>query len=129
MVVQKDDWLLRFLKLRLVVNGMHIYNLKQGKPVVVTMPTNPARIVVTDGFHITPPVQVLYTPQRVKRFAIACIIENDVLIGGGIFMLLVFFMGLTSGLLFLRLLSALPVLYLLYLYYIKRKEFIRIRPV
>lgn len=128
-MVQKDHWLLRFLPLRLVVNGMHIYTLQKGKPVVVAMPTNPARIVVTDGLHITAPVQVVYTPQRVKRFAISCIIENDVLIGGGIFMMMVFFMGLTSGLVFLWLISVSPVLYLLFLYYIKRKEFIRIRPV
>ena len=119
--------LLRFLKLRLVVNGMHIYSLQKGRPIVVTMPTNPARIVVTDGYHITGPVQITYSPQQKHYFTIACVIENDVLVGGGIFMTLLFFMGLSSGLLFLQILSMAPIFYLLFLYYIKRKEFIQIR--
>jgi len=108
---------------------MHIYPLKKGKPVVVTVPTNPARLVVTDGFHITAPVQINYAPQRTRYFAIACIVENDVLIGGAIFMMMLFFMGLSSGLVVLWLFSVAPLLYLLFLYYIKRREFIRIRPV
>ena len=107
---------------------MHIYTLRKGKPVVVTMPTNPAKIVVTDGFHITTPVQIKYTPQCKHFYTIACIIENDVLVGGAIFMLLLFFMGLSSGFIFLLLLSVAPVFYLLFLYYIKRKEFIQIKP-
>lgn len=106
---------------------MHIYSLQKGQPIVVTMPTNPARIVVTDGFHITGPVQITYTPQRKHYFTIACVIENDVLVGGGIFMTLLFFMGLSSGLLLLQLLSMAPIFYLLFLYYVKRKEFIQIR--
>lgn len=106
---------------------MHIYALQKGQPIVVTMPTNPARIVVTDGYHITGPIQISYSPQRTHYFTIACVIENDVLVGGAIFMTLLFFMGLSSGLLVLQLFSMAPILYLLFLYYIKRKEFIQIR--
>ena len=94
---------------------------------VVNVPTNPARIVVTDGFHITAPVQVTYSPKRTRFFTIACVVENDALVGGGIFMTMVFFMGLTSGILLLWLLSVAPVVFLLFLYYVKRREFIRIR--
>ena len=106
---------------------MHIYSLQKGQPIVVTMPTNPARIVVTDGYHITGPIQITYSPQQKHYFTIACVVENDVLVGGGIFMTLLFFMGLSSGLLILQLLSMTPILCLLFLYYIKRKEFIQIR--
>lgn len=106
---------------------MHIYPLKKGKPVVVNVPTNPARLVVSDGFHITAPVQVSYTPQRVTYFTIACVVENDVLVGGAVIMLLLFFMGLSSGYVILWLMSITPALYLLFLYYVKRREFIRIR--
>lgn len=106
---------------------MHIYPLETGKPVVITMPTNPSRIVVTDGFHITAPYQITYSPQRVRRFTIACVVENDVLVGGAVFMVLLFFMGLTSGLLLLWLLSIAPLFCLLFFYYIRRREFIQIR--
>lgn len=125
--MQKNQVLLHFLKLRLVVNGIHIYNLRKGKPVVVTMPTNPARIVVTDGFHVTAPIQITYTPQRSHNFVIACAVENDGLIGGGIFTTLLFSMGLSSGYFLLFFFSIIPILYLLFLYYIKRRDFIRIR--
>lgn len=128
MVVQKNHLLLRFLTLRVVVNGMHIYPLKKGKPVVVTMPTNPARIVVTDGFHITKPVQISYSPKRTHFFTIACIVEDDVLIGCVVLMTLLFFMGLSSGIILLWVLSVAPILFFLFFYYVKRKEFIRIRP-
>lgn len=106
---------------------MYIYALQKGRPIVVNMPTNPSRIVVTDGFHVTGPIQIAYTPQRKHYFTVACIVENDVLVGGGVGMLLLFFMGLTSGYITLLLLSISPVLYLLFLYYIRRQEFIQIR--
>lgn len=120
--------LLRFLKLRLVVNGMHIYPLRKNNPVLITMPTNPSRIVVTDGFHITRPLE-LKCRQQVSYFTIVCAIDNDVLVGGLIFMLMFFAMGATSGVWLLQFFSMLPIGYILFLYYIRRKEFIRILPV
>ena len=84
MVVQKNHLLLKFLKLRLVVNGMHIYHLHRNQPVLVRIPTNPSRIVVTDGFHITQPVELRHR-QRTDYFDIVCAVDNDVLAGGFIF--------------------------------------------
>ncbi|MDQ6608810.1 MAG: hypothetical protein M3Y85_03215 [Bacteroidota bacterium] len=120
--------MLRFLKLRLIVNGMHIYSLMQNRPIVVNLQTAPSKLVVTDGFHITAPVQVTYSPKRTYHFTIACIVEDDVLVGGSVFMLILFCMGFSSGFIILQLLSFAPIFYLLFLYYIKRKEFIQIRP-
>lgn len=119
--------MLRFLKLRLVVNGMHIYPLRKNRPVLITIPTNPSRIVVTDGFHITNPVELEHR-QRTGYFNIVCAIDNDGLVGAAIFMLMFFAMGATSGVLALQLFSMLPLIYILFLYYIRRNEFIQIRP-
>ena len=127
MVVQKNHVLLRFLKLRLVVNGMQIYHLRKNKPVLINMNTSPSRIVVTDGFHITAPLVLPYR-QRIAHFNIVCAVDNDVLVGGLIFMLMFFAMGATSGVLVLQIFSMLPVFYILFLYYIKKQEFIQIRP-
>jgi hypothetical protein len=126
-VVQKNHLLLRFAPLRLVVNGMQIYPLRKNKPVLITMNTTPSRIVVTDGFHITQPLELKYN-QRAGRFDIVCAVDNDVLVGGLIFMLMFFAMGATSGVLLLQFFSFLPLGYILFLYYIRRKEFIQIRP-
>ena len=116
------------MKLRVVINGHYIYNLVKNKPIVIDMPTNPTRMVVTDGFHITPPMDLTYTVRPVRYFTVACIVEDAQLLVGFILTLIIYFMGLTSGLLFLRVLSMVPIFYLLFIYYINQKEFIRIRP-
>jgi hypothetical protein len=121
--------LLRFLKLRLVVNDMNIYSLRQNKPVVVHLPENPSKVVVTDGYHITPPVKIPHLKKERHYYIVACAIENDALIGCGICMLLLFSMGASSDTLVLEILSLFPIAYILYLYYINRKEFIKIRAI
>ena len=64
------------MKLRVVINGHYIYNLVKNKPIVIDMPTNPTRMVVTDGFHITPPIDLTYTVRPVRYFTVACIVED-----------------------------------------------------
>jgi hypothetical protein len=118
-----------------VINGHQIYNLVRNQPIVIDMPTNPtrmvitARMVITDGYHITPPLELVYTVKPVRYFTIACAIEDAQLLVGFIMTMIVYAMGLTSGILFLQLLSTVPVFYFLFIYYIRREAFIRIRPV
>lgn len=118
-----------FLKLRLIVNGTYIYSLVKNKPIIVSIPTNPSKIVVTDGFHITKPLELTYSHTRTYYFQIVCGIENDQLLVGTIIGALVYMMGATSGMILLQILSVSPVIYFLFLYYINRKEFIQIRAV
>jgi hypothetical protein len=111
-----------------VVNGHYIYSLVKNRPIVIDMPTNPSRVVVTDGFHITKPLELTYSPKRTHFFKIVCVIEDEQLIVGLIMIALLYAMGSTSGMILLQLLSMAPVIYFLFLYYINRKEFIQIRP-
>ena len=127
-MVQKNQFLLRFLKLRVVVNGNYIYPLARNKPVVIDMPTNPSKLVVTDGFHITKPIEITYTQKYTRYFKIACSIEDDQLIIGLVIIGLLYAMGATSGMVFLQVLSIAPVFYFIFLYYVNRKEFIQLRP-
>lgn len=120
--------LLRLLKLRLVVNGHYIYALVRNKPIVIDMPTNPSKLVVTDGFHITPALTLTYTPRKKHYFKIVCAIEDGQLLAGLVLVFILYAMGFTSGIFFLEFLSIIPFLYFIFLYYIKRKEFIRIQP-
>ncbi|HEU4470136.1 MAG TPA: hypothetical protein VFR58_03555 [Flavisolibacter sp.] len=128
-MLQKNHLLLRFLKLKVVVNGHYIYALAKNKPIVIDMPTNPARLVVTDGFHITKPLELAYSPRHTHFYRIACAIEDDQLLVGFLIIILVYAMGATSGMILLQLLSMVPIFYFLFIYYINRKEFIRIHPV
>lgn len=121
--------MLRLLKLKAIVDGNHIYILVRGKPIVITAQSNPSKLVVTDGFHITKPVVVRHGRQRPKYFRVVCAIENEQLIIGTIITGVVYAMGYTSGIIFLKLLSTAPIIYFLFLYYINRKEFIKIEQV
>lgn len=112
-----------------MINGHIIYDLEKNRPVVIEMPTNPTRLVITDGFHITPPAELIYTVKPVRYFTVDCVVEDAQLLAGFVITLIVYFMGLTSGLLFLRALSLVPVLYLLFIYYFNRKMFIRVRQI
>lgn len=64
------------------------------------MPTNPTKLVVTDGFHITSPTNVTYSKNYTRYFTIVCIIEDAQLIIGFILTLILYAMGLTSGIIF-----------------------------
>ena len=110
------------------MNGHIIYSLVKNKPVIIEMPTNPSRLVITDGYHITRPFELSYTPKRINYFQAVCVIEDDQLMVGLVITLLVYFMGATSDSILLQVLSIGPILYFLFLYYIKRKEFIQLRP-
>lgn len=96
---------------------------------MIHLPENPSKVVATDGYHITPPVKIPYIEKERHYYIVACAIENDALIGAAIFMLLLFTMGESSGAVFLQVLSFVPIAYILLLYYLKRKEFIQIRPI
>lgn len=112
-----------------MVNGHIIYSLVRNKPVVIDMPTNPTKIVVSDGFHITRPVNVTYTRSYTRYYTIVCAIEDAQLYFGFAIILLLYAMGFTSGIIFLQVLSMVPIFYFLFLYYINRSEFIKIRQV
>jgi len=127
-VLQKNQLLLRFLKLRVVVNGHYIYALAKDRPIVIDMPTNPARLVVTDGFHITDPVELRYSSGNGQLFKIVCAIEDEQLLVGLVLMAALYIVGATSDFALLQLLSMTPVLYFIFLYYIRRRAFIQIRP-
>ncbi len=128
MVVQKNQLLLRFLRVRIVVNGTDIYSLVKNKPIEISIPTNPSKIVVTDGFHITNPIEIAYKHRHTNCFKIVCGIDNDQLIIGALICLLVYPIGSTSGLWVLQLIAFAPIFYFLFLYYIKKREFIQILP-
>ncbi len=121
-MVQKNQLLLRFLRVRIVVNGTEIYSLVKNKPIEISIPTNPAKIVVTDGFHITKPIEIAYKHRQTNCFKIVCGIDNDQLIFGALICLLIYTVGATSGLWLLQLIALSPILYFLFLYYIKKKR-------
>jgi hypothetical protein len=121
--------LLSFLKIRVVINNKDIYPLQNDQPVIIPVDINYPRIVVTDGFHFTKPLELVYEEPSYYRFNVACAINDLQLLGGAFFLVLFYLLGFLTGLFFLKLVSFVPIILFLFVYYINRKEFIRIIPV
>jgi len=111
------------------VNGRQIYPLLNTKPVVIPVNENNPRIVVTDGFHITKPLKLVYKDLPVYCFKIACAISDlQLYIGFGV-MATFYLSGMFTGIIVLKVFSFLPLVYLLAFYYLNRKDFLKLVPV
>jgi hypothetical protein len=121
--------LLSFLKIRAVVNGKEIYQLLNTKPVVIPVPENNPKIVVTDGYHITKPLKLVYNDLPVYCFKVACAISDWQLLAGFLVLAVLYLTGMFTGIMPIKVFSFLPVIYLLLFYYLNRKEFLKLVPV
>lgn len=126
---RKNQVLLSFLKLRVIVNGKEIYPLPDSKPVVIRVSENNPKIVVTDGYHFTTPLKLVYNDMHTYCFNVACAISDKQLLAGFFILAASYLSGLYTGLLVLKVFSFLPIIYLLMFYYLNRRDFIRLIPV
>lgn len=86
-----------------------------------------SRIVVTDGFHFTKPIDLVYKQPSYYHFKVVCSIDDMQLLGN-LFVLIVFYLlGFFTGVFVVKLLSFLPIVYLLFAYYIDRDSFIQVK--
>ena len=121
--------LLSFLKIRAVVNGKEIYPLLNTKPVVIPVPENNPKIVVTDGYHITKPLKLVYTDLHVCCFKVSCAISDVQLLVGFLVLAILYLTGMFTGIGPIKAISFLPLIYLVTFYYLNRREFLRLVPV
>lgn len=92
------------------------------------MENNP-RIVITDGYHITKPLKLVFKDIPTYGFLVVCAITDRQLFWGFLALAILYLSGLYTGLLILKFFSFLPLVYLLLFYYLNRQEFIRLVPV
>jgi hypothetical protein len=128
-ITRKKQILLSFLNIRVIINGVEIYPVKQGQQVVISLESNNPKVVVTDGYHFTKPLELVYHHLHTYYFKIVCAIDDTQLLAGCGVLVLFYLMGFVTGIFILKLLSLFPILYFLFLYYINRKEFIQIQAV
>lgn len=120
---------MNFLNVRVIVNGREIYILPKGKPVLIPVIENHPKIVATDGFHITNPMELVYRNSNTHHLQVVCAIDNNLLITGVVLLLIFSLVGLISDIVLFQLLSVAPILYFLFYYYFNKKEFIHIKAV
>ena len=95
---------------------------------VIPLYDNHPKIVATDGFHFTKPLELSYDGPGYYTFNISCAIDDLELLGGGFLLILFYLSGFFTNIFLLKVLSFLPILYFLFRYYINRKGFIRFIP-
>jgi hypothetical protein len=126
---RKNQVLLSFLKLRAVVNGTAIYPLNNSKPVVIAVDENNPRVVITDGYHFTKPLKLVYQDMPIYCFKVVCAINDVQVLAGSIVLCVSYLLGIYSGFLLFKIASFLPIIYLLMFYYMNRKDFLKLVPV
>lgn len=129
MLQRKNQVLLSFLKVRAIVNGKEIYPLPDSKPVVIPVQMNNPRLVITDGYHISRPLKMVYKDLHTYCFKVTCAVSDGQLLGVFIGLAVMYLSGFYTGLFLLKILSFLPLVYLLLFYYLNRKDFFRLVPV
>ena len=113
----------------MIVNGKEIFPLLTTKPVVIPVKENNPRIVVTDGYHYTTPLKLVYKDLPVYCFKVVCAISDRQLLIGFIVVAGLYLSGFYTGLLVLKVFSFFPLIYLVLFYYLNRKEFLQLVPV
>jgi hypothetical protein len=110
------------------LNDSEIYSLPENEDVVIPVYKNNPKIVLTDGYHYTKPLELVYHHLKVYYFKVGCVIDNFQLLAGVALMALLYLLGLFTGFFILKVLSVFPIIYFLFYYYINREDFIKIRP-
>lgn len=111
----------------MIVNGKNIYSLSDKEKLIIPIEENNPKIVVTDGYHITKPLELVFHRVHTYYFRVACIIDNKQLAVGIALMILLFLLGFGTGFFLIKLFSFFPIAYFLFYYYINRKDFLQIR--
>lgn len=126
---RSNQLLLNFLKLNVIVNNKDIYPLLNDEPVLVPVSTTKPVLVATDGFHHSKPLRLLYKEPGYCTVYVTCRIENAQLWVAASLLVFLYFSGFLMDVLFLKIMSFVPILIVLFAYYINRKNFIKLVPV
>lgn len=125
-VTLKEQVLLNFLKVRVIVNDKDIYPLLNHEPVVIPVEKDNPKIVITDGYHFTKPLQLTYRQPGYFNFNVVCAIDNLQLLAAGLILAILYLLGFWTDFFFLKLLSFTPIAWMLAYYYINRKGFLKL---
>ncbi len=112
-----------------MVNGRQIFPLDTTQPILISVDQNNPRIVITDGYHITTPLKLVYKEVNTYFFKVCCAISDRELLAGFLMLAAFYLGGLYSGLLILKVFSFHPLIYLILFYYLNRKDFLKLVPV
>lgn len=111
------------------MNDREIYPVKEHSPVIITAHTNPVKITVTNGFHYTSPLLLNTYVQDKYALQVDCLLDNLRLCYGIFLLFFLYAIYFITGMRLFQVAANLPILYMLYLLYFRRRHFLFIAPV
>ena len=117
---------MRILKLYIVINDTHLYQLKEQEPLLIEENNLPIKIMAENGFHFSKPLHIAKPKTNPVLIGIGCEADNGTLWGGIIFSVLFFIIFFATGIYGVLLLANLPLFYLVYKIFWNPKEFITV---
>jgi hypothetical protein len=126
-ITRKDQVMLSFLKVRVVVNNQEIYPLLDSEPIVIPVEKDFPKIVITDGFHITKPVELVFKEPSYFNFDVVCAIDDFQLIVASSMLVILYLLGFLTNVFAFKVASFTPILWFLVYYYLNRKDFLRVK--
>jgi hypothetical protein len=114
------------LTLWVVVNDHDLYELKEQSPLIIPADKLPVKIIVKNGFHLSKPF-VITQPLTENYFVdIGCEADNERLWGSILTSTLLFVVFNATKLQVFLVMANLPLLYLVYKFFLRPKEFITV---
>src|SRR3982750_4262825 len=123
----KKSWILSLFKIKVIINGTNIYAITSDEKLEISLHENNPRIVVTDGYHYTRPLELVFHQVHTYYFRIVCIIDNHQLAVAIAMIIICYLLGFATGFFIIKLFSFFPIVYFLFFYYVNRKDFLQIQ--
>ena len=102
-----------------------IYEFREKRPVIIPCSGSAMKFVVTNGFHYSRVVTVKNKP-GFHFYEVESFIDNIQLLTGLVMTFLFFGIYIFSGAWLFMMFANLPLLIMLFIFYIRRKEFIQV---
>ncbi|MCR6721561.1 MAG: hypothetical protein NVV59_15045 [Chitinophagaceae bacterium] len=125
----KNQAILSFLKVRVVVNNKEIYPLPWNTPVLVAVEEDHPQIVLTDGFHFSRPRRLDFGGPGYFNFEVETPLSDWRLFKGGVVLSFLYIWASLSNFLLLKIVSFIPIIVALVQYYLYRRSFLRLRQI
>ncbi len=126
MILRERQLLLRVLKLYVVINDTQLYELIEERPLLINCDQLPVKITAKNGFHFSKPLYITKEFTSPLYIDVGCEADNGRLWGGILISALLFVLFFALHLYIFMLLANLPLLYLVYLFFLRPKQFITV---
>ena len=107
------------------MNDHDIYEFREKRPVIIPGNGNAMKLVVTNGFHSSRVVTIKHRP-GFHFYEVESFIDNIQLLTGLVMVFLFFGIFIFTGSFLFMLFANAPIFIVLFIFYIRRKDFIQV---